>query len=322
MTLDIATTSSLSVNSYEEAKSIQSNAVWKQLETISLEEAANLWLGTLGPKTRINYQSGLRRLAELNLLSPGMSLQAFALVNHEAVIDQIKLVEAWTECSRQSRAACYISFTRFLNRRSQGLVAKAVANKEGNAKTFYRVYDRVKTQAMSQAQWIFFLDELEYISPRECLIAKLILQGGKRVNEVLSLQTHQIDWDRRKITFEQSKTKGMKKVTVITYPQSVMERLKEYIGDRSGAVFITRSGKPVMMTRVACTFALAGQKAAISFKVTPHVLRASTVTYLKQQGFQDSDIMKVTGHASAGMVCAYDKSSQESNASEKVSLIS
>lgn len=321
MTLDITTTSSLSVNSYEDAKSSQSNAIWQQLEKISVEEAAKLWLGTLSPKTQINYQSGLRRLAELNLLSPAMSLQAFALVNHEAIIDQIKLVDAWTECSRQSRAACYISFTRFLNRRSQGLVAKAVANKEGNAKTFYRVYDRVKTQAMSQAQWVLFLEELEYISARECLIAKLILQGGKRVNEVLSLQTHQIDWDRRKITFEQSKTKGLKKITVITYPQSVIDRLKEYVGERAGVVFITRSGKPVMMTRVAHTFALAGQKAAIPIKVTPHVLRASTVTYLKQQGFQDSDIMKVTGHASAGMVCSYDKTSQESNASEKVQLV-
>jgi integrase len=322
MTLEIANTSSLSVNLYEEAKSTQSNVIWQQLEKITVEEAAKLWLETLGPKTRINYQSGLRKLAELKLLSPLMNLQAFALVNHEAIIDQIKLVDKWTECSRQSRAACYISFTRFLHRRSKGLISKATANKEGNAKTFYRVYDRVKTQAMSQAQWVLFLEELEHISPRECLIAKLILQGGKRVNEVLSLQTDQIDWDRRKITFEQSKTKGLKKVTVITYPQSVMDRLREYIGERSGGVFITRSEKPVMMTRIAHTFALAGQKAAISFKVTPHVLRASTVTYLKQQGFQDSDIMKVTGHSSAGMVAAYDKTAQESNASEKVSLVS
>jgi integrase len=80
---------------------------------------------------------------------------------------------------------------------------------------------------MTQSQWILFLDALEQISPRECLIAKLILQGGKRVNEVLSLQTQHIDWDRRKIVFEQSKTKGLKKATVITYPQSVMEKLKE-----------------------------------------------------------------------------------------------
>ena len=175
---------------------------------------------------------------------------------------------------------------------------------------------------MVQSQWVLFLEALEKISHRECLIAKLILQGGKRANEVLSLQTQHIDWDRRKIVFEQSKTKGMKKTTVITYPQSFMDKLKTYLGERSGMVFLTRSGKPVMMTRLAQTFARAGQMAEIPFKVTPHVLRVSTVTYLKQQGFQDTDIMKVTGHASAAMVCAYDKTSQETNATEKVQLVS
>jgi hypothetical protein len=35
-----------------------------------------------------------------------------------------------------------------------------------------------------------------------------------------------------------------------------------------------------------------------------NVLRASAVTYLKQQGFSDSDIQKVTGHASSQMVNA------------------
>lgn len=308
-------------NTFEEAKSYQSQKVWQQLEQISVQQAAEIWLATLNPRTRINYQSGLRRLAEKGLLSPLLSLQAFALVNHEAIIDQIKLVDEWTECSRQSRAACYISFTRFLHRRSQGMIARAISNREGHSKTFFRVYDKVKTLAMSQAQWIAFLEALEQISPRECLIAKLILQGGKRANEVLSLQIRQIDWDRRKILFEQSKTKGTKKSTVITYPQSIMDRLKLFIGERTGLVFITRSGKPVMMTRLAQTFDKAGKAAGVPFKVTPHVLRASTVTYLKQQGFQDTDIMKVTGHSNAAMVCAYDKTSQESNATEKVQLV-
>jgi integrase len=64
------------------------------------------------------------------------------------------------------------------------------------------------------------------------------------------------------------------------------------------------------------------QNAGIPFKITPHVLRASTVTYLKQQGFQDSDIMRVTGHASSEMVYAFDKSTRADNASKKVNLIS
>ena len=77
-----------------------------------------------------------------------------------------------------------------------------------------------------------------------------------------------------------------------------------------------------MINQVAVTFAKAGKEAGIPFKITPHVLRASAVTYLKQQGFHDSDIMRVTGHATSEMVYAYDKSARSDNASKKVNLIS
>ena len=165
----------IDVNNYEAAKRSQSNWMWEQLGKINVEGAAEVWLTTLSPRTRINYQSGLRRLAELKLFDPLMTLQAFALVNHESVIDRIKLLSNWTECSRQSRAACYISFTSFLHRRSRGIISRALANREGNAKTFFRVYDKVKTVDMSQAQWCTFLEELEKLSPREGSVAKTFI---------------------------------------------------------------------------------------------------------------------------------------------------
>ena len=142
------------------------------------------------------------------------------------------------------------------------------------------------------------------------------------MSEVLSLQTHQIDWEQCEITFPQGKMRRRQKETVITYSESIMKKLQEYIGERQGHVFLTRSGKPVMITQLATTFAKAGIAAGILFKISPHVLRASTVTYLKQQGFQDSDIMRVTGHSTAEMVYAYDKSARADNASKKVQLIS
>jgi integrase/recombinase XerD len=310
------------LETYEQAKSFQLNLVWKKLDEIVLEEVLFNWLSTLGAKTQINYRSGIRKLIEFGLLNPMMTLQEFALTNHETIIDRIKLIHEWAESTRQARAACYISFTGFLNRRLQGVVKKALPSKEGITKTFFRISDKVKTQAMTQAQWITFFKELEKINPRDCLIGKIILQGGKRVNEVLSLQTYQIDWERSEITFMQSKMKGVYKETVITYSDSIMKSLRNYIGDRIGSVFITKFGKSVMINQIAVTFAKAGKKAGIPFKVTPHVLRASTVTYLKQQGFHDSDIMRVTGHASSEMVFAYDKSARADNASKKVNLIS
>jgi integrase len=310
------------IETYEQAKSFQTNLIWKKLDEISIGEAIDYWLLTLQEKTSINYQSGMKKLAEFDLINLDMSLQAFALVNHEAIIDRIKLIQNWSECTRQARAACYISFTSFLSRRLQGVVRRALPNREGSAKTFYKVHDKVKTSAMTQAQWVRFLQELEKINSRDCLIAKVILQGGKRVQEVLSLHTDQIDWELREIRFLQSKTKGLIKEIVITYPETFMQRLREYIGDRRGVVFVTRAEKSVMINQLAFSFAKAGKRAGFSFKITPHVLRASAVTFLKQQGFDDSDIMRVTGHSSSEMIYAYDKSSIANNASKMVNLIS
>ena len=223
-----------SLETYEQAKAFQANLVWKKLDEITLEEALSNWFSTLSHKTQINYKSGIRKLIEFGLINPMMTLQAFALTNHEVIIDRIKLIPDWAESSRQARAACYISFTGFLNRRLQGIIKKALPSKEGSAKTFFKIGEKVKTQAMTQAQWIAFFKELEKINPRDCLIGKIILQGGKRVNEVLTLQIHQIDWEKREITFPQSKMKGVYKETVITYSESIMQRLREHISERTG----------------------------------------------------------------------------------------
>ncbi len=188
-------------------------------------------------------------------------------------------------------------------------------------KTFKRVHKHVVTEAMTQAQWLRFFEALDKINSRDCLLAKIALQGGKRIGEVLSLTVDKIDWNTNQITFKQLKTRGAIEETIITYPPSMMNALKIYISDRQGLVFITRTGKPIPLCQLASTFEKAGKAANSPFKVTPHVLRASTVTYLKQQGFSDSDTQKVTGHASSEMVNAYDKSSRADNASKKVSLV-
>jgi len=300
---------------------MKDEVLWKGLECFTVRNMLNEWVNILSYRTRINYQSGVNVLESVSLINPAMSLQAFSMVNHDATIDRIKQLTEWRETSRQARAALYISFTRFLSRRFPGMFNKAMPSKEGVSKTFFRVHDKVATEALNQVQWSVFFSALKEVNVRDCLIAKIVIQGGKRIREVLSLTIDQIDWERREIVFTQSKTKGLNKETVITYPESVMNELREYVGERQGYVFISRTGRQVILNQVANTFAKAGEMAKIPFKVTPHVLRATCVTYLKQQGFSDSDIQKVTGHASSEMVNAYDKSARADNASKKISLI-
>ena len=312
-------------STYENVVATKNEVVWRKLGEHTIGEALETWLATLGALTAANYRSGMKRLIEHGYIRTEMTLQAFALVESTAVVDRIKKEpmpkEEWSECTRQARAACYISFTGFLSRRFGGMIKKASPCKEGTGKTFFRVRDKVKSQAMTLAQWTKFLDVLAVVNERDCLIAKVTIQGAKRIEEVLSLTADQISWDRNEITFIQSKTKGVLKEIVITYPPSIMESLKQYIGNRNGLVFTTSTGGKVSIGQLAKTFEKAGIRANIPFKVTPHVLRASAVTYLKQQGFSDSDIMGVTGHASAEMVYAYDKSSRADNASKKVQLV-
>jgi len=159
---------SSNLETYEQAASFKANLVWKKLDEISVEEAISCWLPTLSPKTQLSYRSGIKKLIEFGWLNPLISLQQFALINHEGIIDRIKLFQDWAESTRQSRAACYISFTGFLSHRLEGVV------KKGNAKTFFSVYEKVKTHAMTQAQWILFFKELEKINPRDCLSSKLL----------------------------------------------------------------------------------------------------------------------------------------------------
>jgi integrase len=306
---------------FSQSKSFQENLIWEKLDFLNVESAITDWLGTLSENTQINYRSGIQKLVERGVLDPFSSLQSFALINHETIIDRIKSVEYWSEATRQARAACYISFTTFLQRRFKGIIKKALPSREDSSKTFYKIREKVKTRSMTQSQWIEFFKKLEKINSRDCLIGKIILQGGKRVNEALSLDTGQIDWESREIRFKQSKSKKAEKETIITYSAEIMADLKAYVGDRQGHVFVTRTGSPVLLNQLAQTFCKAGLLAGIPFKVTPHVLRASTVTFLKGQGFQDIDIMKITGHASAEMVFAYDKSAMADNASKKVNLI-
>jgi integrase/recombinase XerD len=308
---------------YSQIKDLREEAIWKNIDMVSVEQALQAWYKSMNRLTAINYQSGMRKLVEFGFIKPFMSLQQFSQINHNATIDNIKrnMSINWSECSRQARAAAYISFTSYLCRQTDGVIKKALPNKEEANKTFKRIHKHVVTEAMTQSQWISFFEALQKINPRDCLLAKIALQGGKRINEVLSLLTDKINWNNHLITFRQLKTRGAIEETLITYPASVMNELKLYIGNRQGLVFITRNGKSIPLCQLSTTFNKAGKIANIPFKVTPHVLRASTVTYLKRQGFSDSDIQKVTGHASSEMVNAYDKSSRAENPSKKVSLV-
>jgi integrase/recombinase XerD len=306
---------------YEQTLKVRNEAIWERLKGITTFEAVQLWLDTLSPHTRRNYMSGMRSLARKGFIKPDLALHMFSLVNHNAVIDGIKRTSEWRESTRQARAACYISFTQFLERRSDNLIKKGMPCKEGVNRTFFKVRDKVKTEAINQSQWTRFLEELEKINYRDSLIAKLALQGARRISEVLNLDVRDISFQENYITYTITKTRGTEKRCVIHHPPTIMEQLRKYIHNRDGLVFVTATKKKVDGSQLHNSFVLAGYRANIPVKMTPHVLRTSAITFLKSQGYADSQIMKVSGHSSADMVNAYDKTSMKDNPTKNVFLV-
>ena len=300
--------------SYLAVRQAKDESIWQQLGEISVKKALEMWFSTLNNLTQKNYGSGIKRLIEMDLVDEALSLQQFSLVNHETVVDEIKLLSHWSEATKQARAAAYISFTGFLQRRTQGIINKAVANKEGHNKTFFKVREKVKTPALSIEHTRRFISALESINQRDGLIAKLILQGGKRKEEVLGLTTENVNFETNIITFKQSKTRGTEKVTTINYPKHVMNELQKYIQNRVGLVFVSRNNKKIAPYQLDRNFIKAGKKAEVPFRVTPHVLRVTLVTRLKELRIQDSDIMKITGHSNPAQLAAYDKTNSADNA--------
>lgn len=306
---------------YEDTKRVRDQLLWEQMARLPLHKLVEEWLSLLRPNTAKNYTVGIRKIEEKGIINLSMSLQTFSLCNLNAMVDKLKEVPEWSEATKQARCACFIAFTKFLARRFPSHLRRAEPNRDGSNSTFFKIREKVKTSAMTKAQWTAFLQELGKINPRDCLLAKIVLQGAKRINEVLSLESQYIDWENNRISFRQSKSFGVEKFTVINYPPLVMQELREYLKGREGIVFVTAQGKPIKVNQLSRNFEKAGVRAGIEFKVTCHTLRASAVTYLRSIGTDIAGIQKITGHTSSEQVIAYDKSDLSDNVTAEISLI-
>jgi len=298
-----------------------SYAFIEKLENSSIKSVLHNWLKNLSPETRRNYSyyvtDMIRRniIPEKDALGNPFTVGHFRLIPHELVLDYIKSIKEWSEGTRQLHAAVYISLTSYLSRISQGWVRKVEPSRLRSNPTFYKVREKCATNALTLAEWYKFISELSDINTRDSLIARSAFHGAKRITEVISIKLSQIDWGKNIIRYRQSKSCGTFREIPITFPLSFMEELKMYITETidirkdSPFVFITRTGK--MVTRFQLN----------KIKVTPHVLRATWVTLVRNQGASDSQIMQVTGHRNNTMVMAYDKTSDEENISKKINFI-
>lgn len=302
-------------------KNPENTGNWKTLKAANLGTLAAMWISTLDEQnTKLCYENHLARLFSLRLVTKSMSISDFTKINSNKIVDRIKNQRKLAEPTKQARAACFITFIKYLSRLTNGRVKPALAVKHGTAKTFYAVRDKVKTKAINKEEYLLFRKELEKISKQHRIISDIILQGVKRISEVLNLKIEDIDFETRKISFKQSKTRGKDKHTIITYPEQTINELKELISDREKGFVFIRNRNKIPRHRFNISFAQAGIAAKIENKVTPHVLRATGTTLLKGMGYSNDAIAKMSG-TTPMQVSKYDKTDIADNPSALENLI-
>lgn len=301
------------------------------LENTPLTTAVSRYLETLKLNTRKNYAYYFSDLISRKIIPKHdahgnpFTVGNFNNINHEATLQFIKQVPDWSEGTRQLKCACYISLTSYLSYVSRGWFRKAQASKLKSNPTFFALRDKVATNALNIREWNIFISKLKEFSARDSLIAQAMLQGAKRISEVLSLTTEQIDWEKKIIRFKQSKTGGTQKEIPISFPNHFMNDLKKYIDETTNirkdfTVFITQNGKPIIRCHINSVFKKISERCGLP-KVKPHSLRASWVSIAKENKAEDSEIMSVTGHTSSRMIFMYDKRNLENNLTKELVLI-
>lgn len=157
---------------------------------------------------------------------------------------------------------------------------------------FQKVPETVKDTLTSKE-----IKQLIEVTPniKHKLMISMLYATGVRVSELINTKVEHIDFPRKLLLVKQGK--GNKdRYTILS--DNVVKEMRNYLNARankSNYLFETPKGHVTDRT-VQAVLKKARKKAKIQKRVTPHILRHSFATHLRDDKVQDSDIQKLLGH--------------------------
>lgn len=136
------------------------------------------------------------------------------------------------------------------------------------------------------------------------ILIRMLAVTGRRISEILSVRKKDIYLEERLIKTKIEK-RGDDQERVISFDEDTARLLESYFAVKKlkpdDKVFdITRRHASRVIQKFVRT------ECGIDKWVPPHAFRHSLVTYLRSLGWNDLDIIKVTGHRSANSLRNYD----------------
>lgn len=283
------------------------------------------WLSHLNPDTAKTYSHLMKSLVESQFI-PDLDLEEFNSYPHEFVLRRMRKKDGWSESAIQMRSAAYISFTKYLTRITCGWFRRVFPESGTSTPTFFQKNEKSVYRALTEHERFKFMLAIDTIGKRESIAARCIMQGAKRVNEVLTVKLIDVDFDKGKIHYKQSKTGGMIKIIPVQYPAHFMKEVKEYVDStqkfrtKEDWLFVTNRGGHLHSNHLTTSFHVASDMAGIE-RISPHVLRTTWITEALSKGIDPLEMMIVTGHANLRMIQYYDKRAIEDNVTKDLRMI-
>ena len=154
----------------------------------------------------------------------------------------------------------------------------------------YRNVNSLEKVPLTLATFLDVVDAAERsrrsVRTRNVAIVQTFFNTALRVSELASLSEAQINWQRH--VFVSVRMKGGKREDV-HFPDIVAEALEQYLADparrrsEEGALFTTWAGTRLTVRAIQQLVKSLGAKAGATTQVTPHILRHSCATTLKNE---------------------------------------
>jgi site-specific recombinase XerD len=141
---------------------------------------------------------------------------------------------------------------------------------------------------------------------RDRALAYLLAHLGLRVSEALRLTAGDVTTTRGHRTVWVTRKRGRRQQLALS--PACAQALDALLAQRpDGALFVTRTGRPLDRHHAAKVIARLGRRAGLAYPLTPHGLRHAFITLALDAGASLRDVQDAAGHADPRTTRRYDR---------------
>lgn len=156
-------------------------------------------------------------------------------------------------------------------------------------------------------------DKFYFTSKRDVFMVAMMITGGFRISEILSMRIGQIDTEKKIVKIL---GKG-KKLRNVPLTGQVLKLMAEYLEVREDmspvddTLFISLRGKPMSRQATNTNIKKYAERAGIDKEITNHSLRHTALTNMAEKGMPVAKVSAIAGHTSITTTSRYVHASTE-----------